>query len=76
MLDFLKSDTFRRMVAGLVGVALPLLNAKLGLNIPTEQVVAAIVLVGGYIAQSVANSVHARSVEAGKAAAADPGKTL
>ena len=70
MLDFLKSDTFRRAVAFLIGILLPLLNSKLGLNIPNEQVVSAIVLVAGYIAQSVVNSMHARSVDAGAAAAA------
>lgn len=60
-MDFLTSDTFRRAVAGAVGVLLPLLNAKLGLNIPSDQVIAAIMLVAGYIAQSVANSIHARA---------------
>lgn len=58
--EFLKSDSFRRIVAALVGVALPVVNAKLGLNIPSEQVVGALVVVGGYIAQSVANDMHAR----------------
>ncbi len=68
MLDFVKSDTFRRLCAALVGVALPYLNQKLGLSIPPEQVIAGMVFVGGYIAQSAVNSMHARSVEAGAAA--------
>ena len=63
-MEFLKSDTFRRILAGLVGVVLPVLNKKLGLDIPQEQVVAAIGLVAVYIAQSVANAMHARHVEA------------
>ncbi len=70
-MNFLASDTFRRLIAGLVGVALPVINAKLGLNIPSEQVIAAILLVAGYIGQSVANDMHARGVAA-KVAAADP----
>jgi hypothetical protein len=69
-MDFLKSDTFRRIIAGLVGLALPVLNQKLNLNIPSEQVVAAIILAAGYIAQSAANTMHARSVAAGTAAVA------
>lgn len=62
-MDFLKSDTFRRLIAGAVGVLLPLINAKFNLNIPTEQVVASIMLIAGYIAQSTANAIHARSTE-------------
>lgn len=52
MLNFIQSDTFRRIVAGLVGVLLPMLNQKLKLEIPTEQVVATITLIAGYIVQS------------------------
>lgn len=68
MLSFLTSDTMRRIIAALVGLALPVLNQKLGLNIPTEQVIAGLVFVLGYIAQSVANSMHARAIAAGVAA--------
>jgi len=71
MLEFLKSDTFRRILAALVGLLLPVLNKKLGLDIPPEQVVSAMALMALYIAQSVANTMHARSVEAGAAASAD-----
>lgn len=63
MLDFLKSDTFRRIVAGIVGVALPFINSKFGLNIPQEQVISAIGLAAVYIGQSTVNAMHARSVE-------------
>ncbi len=64
MIEFLKSDTFRRICAGLVGVALPFINAKLGISLPNEQVIAGMVLAAGYIAQSVANDMHARSTDA------------
>lgn len=70
MLNFLKSDTFRRVCAALVGVAGPFINQKLGLNIPPEQVIAGMIFVAGYIGQSVVNSMHARSVAAGAAAVA------
>lgn len=79
MLEFLKSDTFRRIIAAIVGLALPFMNQKLGLNIPSEQVIAAIVFLAVYIGQSVANTMHARLVAAstaGTAAAKDPGPAL
>ncbi len=71
MLEFLASPTFRRILAAVVGLVLPLLNSKLGLNIPPEQVISAMALMAVYIGQSVANTMHARSVEAGAAASAD-----
>lgn len=67
LVDFLASGTFRRAVAALVAVALPIINSKLGLNIPSEQIIAAIVAAAGYVAQSVGNEMHARN--AGDAAA-------
>ncbi len=70
-MSFLQSDTFRRIIAALVAVALPVVNQKLGLNIPNEQVIAAISFLALYLGQSVANSIHARSVAAA-VSAADP----
>lgn len=52
MLEFLASAVFKRIVAAIVMVLLPLLNAKLGLEIPSEQVVAAILGVAAFIVQS------------------------
>ncbi len=66
--DFLASGTFRRAIAALVAVALPVINSKLGLNIPSEQVIAAITAAVGYIAQSMLNEVHARTAGANAAA--------
>lgn len=70
MTQSLMSATFRRIIAGLVGLVLPILNQKLHLDIPSEQVVAGIILAAGYIAQSAANSIHARAMSAGAAAVA------
>jgi hypothetical protein len=52
MLTFLASAVFKRIVAAIVMVLLPLLNARLGLEIPSEQVVAAILGVAAFIVQS------------------------
>ncbi len=76
MLEFLKSDTFRRLLMALVGALLPLLNSKLGLNIPSEQVVAAIGGIAVWIAQSgwkAGQQIKADAhVDAAKAVAAGP----
>lgn len=65
MIEFLKSDTFRRAVAAVVGAALPVVNGfvsqKFGITIPAEATVSAVVLLAGYIAQSAVNAMHARA---------------
>ncbi len=74
-MDFLTSDTFRRVVAALVGVCLPAINAwigsKLGVTIPPEATVSGIVLMAGYIGQSVANAIHLRATAAKTIATVD-----
>lgn len=69
---FLSSPTFRRILYALVGVALPLINAKMGWNISDAQVIGAMTVVLGLITSSTINQAHARSVEAGAAAAVNP----
>ncbi len=46
------ADTERRIAAFLVGLALPVINSKFGLNIPSDQVIAAMALALGYVVQS------------------------
>jgi hypothetical protein len=65
------SDTLRRAVAGLAAFAAPFIAAFLsskGFPVSDAEVVAAEVAAMGYLAQSVTNAIHARSV----AAAAQP----
>ena len=59
------NDTLRRILAALAGMSVPFVAAalsKVGINIPSEQIVGAEVGAALYIAQSVANAIHARSV--------------
>ncbi len=70
---FLSSPTFRRILYALVGVLLPIVNARFGWNIPTEQVIGAMTVLLGLITSSTINQAHARSVEAGAAAGAAAG---
>lgn len=62
------SDTLRRAIAGLAAFAAPfiaaLLKSKLGIEVDDAKVVAAVVACLGYLAQSVANTIHARAVAA------------
>lgn len=83
MLDFIKSDSFRRIVALLVAVAVPFLNSKLGMQLDDAQVVSIIVAIAVYIAQggwkaaAVANAdahVEAAKLMAG-AGVPDPAAT-
>jgi hypothetical protein len=76
MLSFLASPTFRRIVYGLVGVLIPLLNSKLGLNLSDTQVGEMLLTVVALITSSTVNQMHARSVAAGEAAAANPGPVV
>lgn len=52
MLEFLGSPSFRRIVAALVAVALPIINKTTGLELDDAQLVAIIAAIGVYIAQS------------------------
>ncbi len=60
--DLLTSGTVRRWLAGLLAAALPFINAKFGLNISDAQVISAIGILAGLIAQSVTNEMHARAM--------------
>lgn len=70
MLEFLGGSSFKRIVAAVVMVVLPLLNAKLGLDIPSEQVVAAILGIAGYIVQSGMKSAAVAKADSNTEAAA------
>lgn len=65
LVAFLAGGTFRRIVAAGVAVGLPAVNAwlgpKVGVDIPEGATVASIITLAGYIAQSVANEIHARA---------------
>jgi hypothetical protein len=68
-------DTVRRMLAGLAGLSVPFVAAalaKVGVAIPTEQIIAVEVGAAMYIGQSVVNAIHARSVASAQTAAATP----
>ena len=52
MLEFLRGDSFRRIVAAVVAVALPIVNKLTGLELDDAQLVAIIAAIGVYIAQS------------------------
>ncbi len=71
--NFLTSGTFRRIVAALVGIALPSLNAWLSkhleIEIPAEGTVAAIGAVAVYIAQSMIHEKATDKIAADAAAA-------
>lgn len=60
----MEADSMRRLLVMLLGMALPVLNRKLGLDIPPEQVVGMLTLAGGYVLQSAARSMHSAQVEA------------
>jgi hypothetical protein len=60
-MEQIQSKSFKRAVAVIAGLALPVLNSKLGLGLSSEEVVAGITLVGGYILQSAVNDMHARA---------------
>ncbi len=64
MLDFLASPTFRRIIYGLCGVLLPILNKKFGWELSDAQVGEAILGLVALIASSTANQMHARAVDA------------
>lgn len=79
MLEFIRSSTFRRIIAALVAVVVPLLNQKLGMQLDDAQVVAIISAIAVYIAQSGWNAgkqtqadahVEAANVIAGSSTAA------
>lgn len=69
MLEFLKSPTFRRIVYGLLGVALPILNKKFGWELTDVQVGEALFVVLGLITSSTVNQMHERGSEAAVAVA-------
>ncbi len=69
MLEFLQSPTFRRILAALAGVLLPILNQRFGWNIPTEQVVGSIAGLVALIGSSVLNQAHERGTDAAVAIA-------
>jgi hypothetical protein len=50
--EFISSGTGRRLLVLLLGLLLPLLNKKLGLELDANALVADVVLVLGYIVQS------------------------
>jgi hypothetical protein len=58
------TGSLKRIAAFAVGLAIPPLNKQLGIDVPQDQVIAALVFIGGYIVQSMFNSVHARKVGA------------
>lgn len=63
----MNNDSIRRMLAGLAGLSVPFVAAalaKVGVNIPTEQIIAVEVGPAMYIGQSVVNAIHARTVAA------------
>lgn len=68
-METLKSKSMKRLAALVAGVALPILNRKLGLELTPDEVVASVTLIGGYILQSVVNDMSARN--AGVKAAAE-----
>lgn len=51
-MDFVKSDTFRRMVGALLGVAIPIVNKKWGLNLSENEVLGILMLIVGWVVQS------------------------
>ncbi len=67
--SFLASPTFRRILYALAGLLLPILNQKLGWNLPTEQVVASIAGLVSLIASSTFNQAHERGTDAAVAIA-------
>ncbi len=70
--DFVASGAFRRIVATLVGIALPSLNAWLAkyldIQIPAEGTVAAIGAIAVYVAQSMIHEKHGDQIAADAAA--------
>ena len=66
MLDFLQSSSFRQLLLALCGVALPALNAKLGMNISDAQIEAVLASITSIVVASKLANAHV----AGKAAAA------
>ncbi len=70
MLEFLASPTFRRIIYGLCGVLLPILNQKFGWNLSDAQVGEAVLGLVALIASSTVNQMHARATDATVAMAA------
>ncbi|TXH58771.1 MAG: hypothetical protein E6Q97_01325 [Desulfurellales bacterium] len=52
MIEFIKSDSFRRIVAALIGILVPFLNKKLGMGLDVTDTVEVIAVVATYIAAS------------------------
>lgn len=68
VLGKISSDSVRRAAAAVAGVALPFLVGvaeKYDVHVDPTQVLAAEGVLAAYITQSVINSIHARSVDAG-----------
>lgn len=71
---FLTSGTGRRLLAFLLGLALPILNKKLNLELDATAIVADVALVLGYIAQSAFKQAADTSADAKVESAALAGK--
>ncbi len=70
------SGALRRAAAALTAVLLPLLNQKLGLNVPSEQVIGAMTVLGGYVLQSSAHAISKAKATPPVTTAADAAKVL
>lgn len=75
LVAFLQTGTFRRFLVFGIGLAVVVLNKKLGLDLDASAVIADVTLVLGYVMQSAAkeaSDTHAAAkVEAAKATAPD-----
>ena len=69
MIEFLSSPTFRRIIYGLLGVLLPIVNKRLGWELSDAQVGEALLALVALIASSTFNQAHARGTEAAVAVA-------
>ena len=69
MLEFLKSPTFRRIIYGLLGVLLPIVNKKFGWELSDAQVGEALLSVVALIVSSTVNQMHERGTDAAVAVA-------
>ena len=72
-------NSTQRLIAFVAVLLLPFLNAalsKFGLSVSETQVVTAMGIGAGYIAQSVANAIHARSSAAAQANAPTPAAAI
>lgn len=67
-MEFLKTGTFRRIIAAAAAVALPILNRKLGLELDPTEVITGVVFLAGYIGQSAVKDIGVQKAAAEAAA--------